>query len=330
VPVGEAVTVGELCQSQHPEPSTVPGVNSAPPPPLVPAASSFGGKWVLGARPRTLPTAAVSVAVGTAVAAVHGPIIAWRAVAALIVGLALQIGVNYANDYSDGVKGTDDARVGPVRLVASGLASASSVKRAAFAAFGVAAVVGLGLAVVTTWWLIAVGLSAIIAAWTYTGGPKPYGYAGFGELFVFVYFGVVATVGSAYVHEEKLSALAMLASVPVGLLAVGLIIVNNLRDIPGDTEAGKRTLAVKLGDDNTRLLYQVCLLLAFACVPLLWAASHGVWVMLALGALAATIQPVKTVRSGAKGRELIAVLGGTARVQLVFGILLCVGLLITR
>lgn len=264
--------------------------------------------------------------VGTAVAAVHHHIIVWRFLAALVVGLALQIGVNYANDYSDGIKGTDEARVGPVRLVGGGLASAKAVKLAAFAAFGVAAVVGLGLALVTTLWLVAVGLSAIVAAWTYTGGPRPYGYAGFGELFVFVYFGVVATVGSAFVQQNRITALAVVSCIPVGLLATALIVVNNLRDIPGDTVAGKRTLAVKLGDGRTRLLYVSCVGLAFTMVAVVAAVSHRWFALAAFGALVTVPAPIRTVRSGAAGRQLIAVLGGTARVQLVFGALLSVGL----
>ncbi len=311
---------------------TVPFVSS--PAPVVPGSTPspptglWSNPWVLGARPRTLPTAIVSVVVGTAVAAVHHQIIVWRFVAALVVGLALQIGVNYANDYSDGIKGTDEARVGPARLVGGGLASASAVKRAAFVAFGVAAVVGLGLALVTTLWLVAVGLSAIVAAWTYTGGPRPYGYAGFGELFVFVYFGVVATVGSAFVQENRITALAVVACIPVGLLATALIVVNNLRDIPGDTVAGKRTMAVKLGDQRTRWLYKGCVGLAFAVVPAVATVSHRWFALIALAALLTVRTPMRTVHSGAQGRQLIAVLGGTAQIQLMFGVLLSLGLLI--
>ena len=180
--------------------------------------------------------------------------IAWRAAAALVVALAIQVGTNYANDYADGVRGTDDARVGPLRLVASGLATPVAVRRAALAAFGVAAVAGLALAVAVGPQLLVVGALSFAAGWFYTGGPKPYGYIGLGEVFVFVFFGVVATVGSAYVQTEHLHRLEFAAAVPVGLLAVALLVVNNLRDIPGDTAAGKRTLAVRLGDARTRLL----------------------------------------------------------------------------
>jgi 1,4-dihydroxy-2-naphthoate polyprenyltransferase len=183
--------------------------------------------WFAGARPRTLPAAIVPVAVGTAAALQDGSVIWWRAVCALIVSLALQVGVNFANDYSDGVRGTDTVRVGPVRLVGSGAVAPGAVKRAAYASFGVAAVAGLCLAAVTSWWLIMVGLAAIIAAWTYTGGPRPYGYAGFGELFVFVFFGVVATVGSEFVHHQRLRWLTFVLSVGVGLLAMALLVVNN-------------------------------------------------------------------------------------------------------
>ena len=222
--------------------------------------------WVIGARLRTLPAAAVPVAVGSAVAGAEGSFVWWRALFALIVSLALQVGVNYANDYSDGVKGTDESRVGPVRLVASGLASPAAVKRAAFSAFAVAGVFGLVLAIVAGWELLIVGAAAIAAAWFYTGGEHPYGYYGFGELFVFVFFGVVATAGTAFVQTERLTALSLVAAVPVGLLAVALLVTNNLRDIPGDTTAGKRTLAVRIGDRWTRRLYSACVLLPFRAI----------------------------------------------------------------
>ncbi|HRA35704.1 MAG TPA: 1,4-dihydroxy-2-naphthoate polyprenyltransferase, partial [Acidimicrobiales bacterium] len=210
------------------------------------------GVWLAGARPRTLPAAVVPVAVGTAAAVgtVPGGLIWWRALAALVVSLALQVATNYANDYSDGVRGTDadDRRVGPVRLVGQGLASPGAVKRAALTAFAVAGAVGAALAVAVGPELFVVGALAIAAGWFYTGGPRPYGYAGLGEVFVFVFFGVVATAGSAYVQTGELTALALGASVPVGFLATALLVVNNLRDIPGDTAVGKRTLAVRLGD----------------------------------------------------------------------------------
>jgi 1,4-dihydroxy-2-naphthoate polyprenyltransferase len=271
----------------------------------------------------------VPVAIGTAASALFGPVVWWRAAFALVVSLALQVGVNYANDYSDGVKGTDENRVGPLRLVGSGLASAASVKRAAYASFGVAALCGLVLAAVTTWWLIAVGLAAIVAAWTYTGGPRPYGYAGLGEVFVFVFFGVVATVGSEFVHRETFHGLTVVLSVAAGLLAMSLLVVNNLRDIPGDTAVGKRTLAVRIGDRHTRTMYLACIIGAFGAVVVA-AVVWKVWpILMSLLAAVVAVAPVTTIRSGAAGRDLIAVLGSTGKVQLAFGALLSVGLLIS-
>jgi 1,4-dihydroxy-2-naphthoate polyprenyltransferase len=283
--------------------------------------------WVLGARPRTLPAAVVPVVVGTAAAVGESPVVAWRVAAAAVVALALQIGVNYANDYSDGVRGTDadGARVGPVRLVGSGLKAASEVKRAALASLGVAAVAGLGLAVAVGWELLAVGVLALAAAWFYTGGPRPYGYAGFGEVFVFVFFGVVATVGSTYVHTGRVTGLSLAASVPVGLLATALLVVNNLRDIPGDTAAGKRTLAVRLGDGRTRALYTALVGVPFVLVPPIAAFGR-------IGAVAALVgipfgrKPVLAVLEGARGPALIPVLGATGRLQLVTGAALAAGL----
>lgn len=291
--------------------------------------------WILGARPRTLPAAVVPVLVGTAAAAgmagVHDGlrgVIVWRVVAALIVSLALQVGVNYANDHSDGVRGTDADRVGPMRLTASGRKSAAAVKRAAFVAFGVAAVAGLTLAIATTWWLVAVGIVAIAAAWFYTGGPRPYGYAGLGEVFVFVFFGVVATTGSAFVQIERFTPLTVAVSVPVGLLATALLVVNNLRDIPTDRLVGKRTLAVRLGDRGTRILYVVLMVAPFVCVPFLAGPSGRPLAAAALLAVLLARIPVQRVLEGASGPALIGVLGATGRVQLVFGVLLSAGLFV--
>jgi 1,4-dihydroxy-2-naphthoate octaprenyltransferase len=280
--------------------------------------------WLAGARPRTLPASAVPVLVGTAVAHAGGQVIWWRAVAALVVAVALQVGTNYANDYSDGVRGTDDARVGPARLVASGLRSPGAVKRAAFGSFAVAAGAGLLLAAYAGWWLILVGAASIGAGWFYTGGPRPYGYAGFGELFVFVFFGLVATAGTAYVQMERLTALAGLASVPVGLFAVALLVVNNLRDIPGDTRSGKRTLAVRVGAPATRRLFVACLLVPFAFAAGM--AAYRLGALLALAALPIALPPVRRVLAGAGGADLVPVLGDTGRAQLAFGVLLAVGL----
>jgi 1,4-dihydroxy-2-naphthoate octaprenyltransferase len=284
-------------------------------------------RWVAGARPRTLPASVVPVLVGTACASGEGDVIAWRAVAAGVVALALQVGTNYANDYSDGVRGTDTARVGPVRLVASGLATAPAVKRAAIAAFAVAAVAGLALALATTLWLLVVGAVAIAAGWLYTGGPRPYGYLGLGEVFVFVFFGLVATIGSTYVHIERVTALSVAAGVAVGFLACALLVANNLRDIPTDAVSGKRTLAVRLGDERTRLLYVGLVMAAFvvgaACALARWGA------LACLIAVPTAVSPIRAVVNGARGRALVAVLAGTARVQLVFGVAFAVGLWLT-
>ena len=291
--------------------------------------------WIAGARPRTLPAALVPVLVGTAAAAgMNGDtnalkgLVIWRFAAALVVSLALQIGVNYANDYSDGIRGTDADRVGPMRLTGSGRKSPGAVKRAAFLSFGVAAVAGLGLAAATSWWLIAVGLVAIAAAWFYTGGPRPYGYAGLGEVFVFVFFGIVATTGSAFVQIERVTPLTLLVSIPVGFFATALLVVNNLRDIPGDTEAGKRTLAVRLGDKRTRIFYIVLVVLPFFTVPFLCGLSQRPAGAFSMFAVLLARKPVQRVIEGARGPALIPVLGATGKVQLAFGVLISVGLFI--
>ena len=280
--------------------------------------------WVVGARPRTLPASVVPVLVGTGAAVAYGAGIWWRALLAGVVALALQVGVNYANDYSDGVRGTDTARVGPVRLVAGGLEPPAAVKRAALVAFGLAGLAGLALAAVAGWWLIALGAACVGAAWFYTGGPRPYGYVGLGEVSVFVFFGLVATTGTSYVQTEVLTSLEVLAAVPVGLMAVALLVVNNLRDIPGDTVAGKRTLAVRIGAPATRRLYEGCVVLAVLLViPI---AVMRPWALLGLAAFPFALVPVRAVASGADGPALIPVLGATGRAQLVLGVLLAVGL----
>jgi 1,4-dihydroxy-2-naphthoate octaprenyltransferase len=260
------------------------------------------------------------------VAAAGSGVVWWRSLYALLVSLALQIGVNYANDYSDGVRGTDNERVGPVRLVASGLATPRMVKQAAWICFAIAAVAGLVLALATSLWLVVVGLACVLAAWFYTGGPRPYGYAGFGELFVFVFFGIVAVVGTAYVSLQRITWLEVAAAVPVGLLAVALLVVNNLRDIPGDTAARKRTLAVRLGADRTRRLYVGCIVAAFAGVPVIAVWRPGA--MVAWLAAVVAIGPARSVLKGAAGRTLIPVLGMTGRLHLAFGALLAIGILL--
>ncbi len=280
--------------------------------------------WVQGARPRTLPAAVVPVAVGSGVAAGYGDFIAWRAALALVVALALQVGVNYANDYSDGIRGTDEQRVGPVRLVGSKLASPRQVAGAALGSFLVAGLAGLVLAAVVSWWLVLLGAAAIGAAWFYTGGSRPYGYRALGEVSVFAFFGVVAVAGTAFVQMDRLSWLAAAAAVPVGLLACALLVINNLRDIPTDESTGKRTLAVVLGDRRTRVLYSACLLVPFAVAVAM--APVAPLALLALAALPLAIGPVRQVLGSASGRSLIDVLGQTGRLQLAFGLLLTVGL----
>ncbi len=287
-------------------------------------------EWFEGARPRTLPAAVAPVLVGTGVGmlARNGTLDVRRAVLALIVALALQVGVNYSNDYSDGIRGTDAARVGPVRLVGQGLASPHAVKRAAFVCFGIAALAGLALVVLTgAWWLILVGAASIAAAWLYTGGPSPYGYAGLGEVFVFLFFGVVATMGSAFVQTGTLTVIAFVASIGLGALSCAILVANNLRDIPGDTQSGKRTLAVRIGDAATRRLYVAMIVIAFLAVVIL-ALLATPWALLALLSIPLALAPVRIVRSGALARDLIAVLVATGRLLLVYGIALTVGLVI--
>ncbi len=290
----------------------------------LPAAGLGWKKWVLGSRPRTLPAAVVPVMVGAACASADSPVW-WRVSLALLVSLALQVGVNYANDYSDGIKGTDADRVGPLRLVGSGVASASSVKKAAFIAFGVAGVAGLSLAFMTTFWLLLVGACAIVAAWTYTGGPRPYGYAGLGEVFVFVFFGVVATVGTQYVISETFTAAGWVSSIAVGAYACALLVVNNLRDIPGDTEVGKRTLAVKMGDARTRQFFAVLIVLATASIVWVGLITQPV-AMAGLVGVIATRPALNDIAKGLKGKSLIPVLGAVGRAQLILAVTFTAGI----
>jgi 1,4-dihydroxy-2-naphthoate polyprenyltransferase len=280
--------------------------------------------WLAGARPRTLPASVSPVLVGTAVAAAEGTVIAWRALAAMVVALALQVGTNYANDYSDGKRGTDAHRVGPVRLTASGLMAPGRVLRAAAMAFGVAALAGLALAVAVDLRLLLVGAACIAAGALYTGGPKPYGYAGFGELAVLVFFGFVATAGSAYVQAGRVTGLALLASIPVGLLACALLVANNLRDVDTDAEARKMTLAVRLGAARTRTLYRACIAGTLAGVVALGIARPPALVALAAAPLA--VIPLRLVARRRDPPGLIAALIGTARLQLATCALLAAGL----
>jgi 1,4-dihydroxy-2-naphthoate polyprenyltransferase len=282
--------------------------------------------WLAGTRPRTLPAAVVPVLIGSGVAFGYGRFSWWRALLALVVALALQVGVNFANDYSDGVRGSDERRVGPVRLVAAGLAPPRQVLSAAFLCFGAAGAAGLALALVTSWWLVVVGAGCIAAAWLYTGGPRPYGYHGLGEVFVFLCFGMVAVAGTAYVQMSTLSWLALAASVPAGLLACALLMVNNLRDIGTDTVAGKRTLAVMLGDARSRLVYVLAVLVPFGIAVLL--AFFRPFTLLTALALPLAGIPVRSVRAGASGPALIRALGQTGRLQLAFGVAFTIGLAI--
>ncbi|HEU4676134.1 MAG TPA: 1,4-dihydroxy-2-naphthoate polyprenyltransferase [Motilibacteraceae bacterium] len=283
-------------------------------------------QWVEGARPRTLPAAVAPVLVGFGAAVADGHPVWWAALLALVVSLALQVGVNYANDYSDGVRGTDADRVGPFRLVGSGAAEPRSVKLAAFACFGLAAVVGLVLVAATgTWELLVVGALSIVAAWYYTGGRRPYGYRGLGEVSVFVFFGLVAVVGTTYVEVGHVTAAAVLGGIACGALACAILVANNLRDIPTDRVTGKRTLAVRLGDPRSRTLYRALVVLAFLVAAVL-ALVVSPWALVALAAVPLAAPPLRALAAGATGRELIAVLAGTGRLQLVYGVLLGAGL----
>ena len=278
-------------------------------------------KWILGARIKTLPAAIAPVIVGTSLA---DQIKVINALLALIVSLSLQIAVNYANDFSDGVRGTDTNRVGPTRLVASNLATASSVKNASFISFFVAIIAGTLLAFNTSVWLIAVGLISILAAWGYTGGKKPYGYLGFGELAVFIFFGIVATVGSYYVQVEQVSSSALLLSIPMGSLSCAILVINNLRDLNQDKLVSKRTMAVKLGDANTRIFY--VLLLVLAQVSAAAAASINNYALLTLLWLPLTYSAANQVLKGASGKELITILGKTSRLQFLLALTLAISL----
>jgi len=245
-----------------------------------------------------------------------------RAILALIVSISLQVAVNYANDYSDGVRGTDSDRVGPVRLVAGGLASATSVKRAAFISFTVAGLAGLFLSLLTSWWLVLIGLIAMFAAWAYTGGKSPYGYAGYGEISVFIFFGIVATMGTFYVQTETLTWKSFIVAVPIGLLACAILAINNIRDRAKDAVVGKHTLAVRLGDGGSRNFFFALLLAAHLCALL----TLTLWALLTLAVLPLTLRLGNLVRKGAAGSALIPLLAKTGQIQLLFSALLATAL----
>jgi 1,4-dihydroxy-2-naphthoate polyprenyltransferase len=279
-------------------------------------------KWILGARPRTLPAAIAPVVIASALA---GSDFNWlRAALALKVGVWLQIGVNFANDYSDGVKGTDENRIGPIRLVASGLASAKAVKNAAFLSFFIASIAGVWLSLLTSPVLILIGILAIAAAWGYTGGKTPYGYSGLGEVSVFTFFGLVATIGTYYVQTNEITLLSFIVAIPMGALACAILAVNNIRDRAQDELVGKRTLAVRLGDVNARRLYVLLLVISHvSAIATLIPTS-----LLTLLAVPMSYSISKLVLSGVSGKDLIPALGRTGKLQLVFAILFALGIAI--
>lgn len=275
-------------------------------------------QWIAGARPKTLPAAIAPVLVGTAFAGYNATVL--HTLLALIVALALQVGVNYANDYSDGIKGTDADRIGPMRLVGSGAATAKDVKSAAFISFAIAAIAGLILASRTSWLLIILGAICILAAWTYTGGPKPYGYQALGEVSVFIFFGIVATVGTYYVQTESVSREVLLASFAMGALACAILVLNNLRDLENDKSAEKKTLAVVMGDQGTRDLYKWLMFFALAMSVALTFFSF--FYLLALLSLPLVSKSVRAVNSGASGTALIDLLAKTGRIQIIYALAL--------
>ncbi len=281
-------------------------------------------QWIAGARPRTLPAAVAPVVAGTGAALYADGEVWWKAIVCLLLSLALQIGVNYANDYSDGVKGTDDDRVGPMRLVGSGAASAGAVKRAAFACFGVGGALGLALAATSGWWLVLVGVAAIGAAWFYTGGARPYGYRALGEVSVFVFFGLVAVLGTTYVQVGEFTGPSLAASIGIGALACAILVANNIRDIPTDTVSGKRTLAVVLGERGSRTFFIA--LLVVALVTVWWLASYTPGALLGLLAFPWALRAATPVARGARGLGLLPTLRDTGIAELVYAIGIAVGL----
>ncbi|HWE23029.1 MAG TPA: 1,4-dihydroxy-2-naphthoate polyprenyltransferase [Myxococcales bacterium] len=297
-------------------------------PPVAPVASpGWLRVWILAARPRTLTAAVVPVLVGTAVAAAQGAMRPLPAFAALFAAICIQIGTNFANDYHDFERGADThERVGPQRVTQSGLVAPRTVRAAALGTFGLALAVGIYLAIVGGWPILITGLASIAAGWAYTGGPWPFGYHGLGDLFVFVFFGLVATAGTTYVQIHAVPASAWIAAIAVGALATAILVVNNLRDIATDARAGKRTLAVRLGASATRAEYVLLLVVAFVA-PVVLSIAVGRWALLPLAALPLAVRPLRLVFR-ACGAELNAALGATARLQLVYGVLLAVGLVL--
>ena len=284
-------------------------------------------QWIQGARPRTLPNAIAPVVVGVGAAAHSGDVTWWKSVLALAVAVAFIIGVNFANDYSDGVRGTDDDRVGPMRLVGSGAASPKAVKTAAFLCFGIGAVCGLVLAIATAWWLVLVGAICIAGAWFYTGGKRPYGYAGWGEVAVFTFFGLVAVLGTQFVSAGRIDWIGLAGAIGIGAISSSVLVVNNLRDIPSDTESGKITLAVRLGDARTRILFAVLLLTPLAMSVVLAFATP--WALLGLVTFPLLWQAYAPVRTGAAGPGLIPSIGTTGKAMLAWAVVTAVSLALT-
>jgi len=283
-------------------------------------------QWVEGARPRTLPNAIAPVIAGTGAAAWLGSASWWKAALALVVAMAMIIGVNYANDYSDGIRGTDDVRAGPLRLVGAKVATPRSVLTAAIVSLGIAAVAGVALAWFSAPWLIAVGAVCIAGAWLYTGGSKPYGYLGLGEVAVFVFFGLVAVLGTQYTQALRIDWVGVATAVAMGSLSSAVLVANNLRDIPTDKESGKITLAVRLGDARTRLLYQMLLLVAFVVTLALMLATP--WCAVGLAALPLAVRAAGPVRKGLGGKDLIPVLRDTGLTMLVWAVVVAAALIL--
>ncbi|MFT4186275.1 MAG: 1,4-dihydroxy-2-naphthoate polyprenyltransferase [Micrococcaceae bacterium] len=283
-------------------------------------------QWIEGARLRTIPLSLAPVIAGSALAYEQGSFQLDRALLCLFVALLLQVGVNYANDYSDGIKGTDDNRVGPLRLTGSGIAKPEQVKCAMYISFALAGLLGIILVVISgTWWMLIVGVISIAAAWGYTGGKKPYGYLGLGEIFVFVFFGLVATLGTQYVQSYRINELGVVLAISIGLFACAVLVANNLRDIPTDAEVGKNTLAVRLGEDNTRIMYLAMMIIPYLLITI-FVIIDTPWLALSYLSIVLAYQPCKIVLNQAKGLDLIPVLKLTGFVSVAYSLLVTLGL----